>query len=76
MSEIIIKNVTQFVEAIRNIAKNDQIELFFRGHADRAYVAEPVIFRNKEHLKNEKHLFNDMIIQCSEEFKDCQYTFE
>lgn len=76
MSEIIIENVTQFVEAIRHIAINDQTELFFRGHADRDYVAEPAIFRNKEHLKNEKHLFNDMITQCPEEFKDCQYTFE
>lgn len=76
MSEIIIENVTQFVEAIRHIVINDQTELFFRGHADRDYVAEPAIFRNKEHLKNEKHLFNDMITQCPEEFKDCQYTFE
>lgn len=69
------------MEVIRNIETNDETELFFRGHASHEYVAEPTIFRkNKQgersHLKNEKHLFNDIVTQCPEEFKDCQYTFE
>lgn len=81
MSEVMIKNVTEFVEVIRQIETNDETELFFHGHADCVYEAEPTIFRkNKQgersHLQNEKYLFNDIVTQCPEEFKDCQYTFE
>lgn len=83
MSETKVENVKDFLDKLTEIqkSKSDNTELFFRGHADRAYEAEPTIFRKNGNgernlLKNEKHLFNDMITQCPEDFKDCQYTFE
>lgn len=83
MSEEKVENVTKFLDKLTEIQKNksDDTELFFRGHADKAYEAEPTIFRKNGNgernlLKNEKHLFNDIITQCPEDFKDCQYTFE
>lgn len=83
MSETKVENVKDFLDKLIEIqkSKSDNTELFFRGHADRAYEAEPTIFRKNGNgernlLKNEKHLFNDMITQCPEDFKDCQYTFE
>lgn len=83
MSETKVENVKDFLDKLTDIQKNksDNTELFFRGHADQAYEAEPTIFRKNGNgernlLKNEKHLFNDMITQCPEDFKDCQYTFE
>lgn len=83
MSETKVENVTDFLDKLKEIQKNKHVntELFFRGHADQAYEAEPTIFRKNGNgernlLKNEKHLFNDMIRQCPEDFKDCQYTFE
>lgn len=83
MSETKVENVKDFLDKLTEIqkSKSDNTELFFRGHADQAYEAEPTIFRKNGNgernlLKNEKHLFNDMITQCPEDFKDCQYTFE
>lgn len=83
MSETKVENVKDFLDKLAEIQKSkpDDTELFFRGHADHAYEAEPTIFRKNGNgernlLKNEKHLFNDIITQCPEDFKDCQYTFE
>ncbi|CAI3955972.1 unnamed protein product [Commensalibacter communis] len=77
MSEIKIRSVEQFIKQINSIEKKTDAELFFRGHASKSWILEPAIFRSKEDLlKNEKNLVSDLITQCPEEFKDCQYTFE
>ncbi|EHD14121.1 hypothetical protein CIN_09850 [Commensalibacter intestini A911] len=83
MSETKVENVKDFLDKLTEIQRNKHVntELFFRGHADKVYVAEPTIFRKNGNgernlLKNEKNLFNDIITQCPEDFKDCQYTFE
>lgn len=76
MSVINIEDVSTFINHISKIHKPDNTELFFRGQADSSWPAEPGIFRNKKLLNNEKNLFNDIITQCPEDFKDCQFTFE
>ena len=67
-----ISSVSRFVASISN--KGDT--LFFRGHADPNYTLRPSIMRSKKLQKNESKLYNDLLIECPDDFEKCHTHLE
>lgn len=64
-----ISSVSRFVASISNKGNT----LFFRGHADPNYTLRPSIMRSIKLQKNESRLYNDLLIECPDDFEKC-YT--
>lgn len=67
-----ISSVSRFVASINN--KDNT--LFFRGHADPNYTLRPSIMRSKKLQKNESKLYNDLLIECPDDFEKCHTHLE
>ncbi len=67
-----ISSVSRFVASISD--KGDT--LFFRGHADPNYTLRPSIMRSKKLQKNESKLYNDLLIECPDDFEKCHTHLE
>ena len=50
--------------------------LFFRGHADANYRLCPSVMRTQRLLENESRLYNDLLVNCPEEFANCPTHLE
>jgi len=46
--------------------------LFYRGHSDANYVLKPSVFRRDSWLKNERRIYNELIINCPQDFQKCK----
>ena len=67
-----ISSVSQFVASIIN--KGNM--LFFRGHSDSNYTLRPSIMRSIKLQKNESKLFNNLLIECPDDFEKCHTHLE
>ncbi|GKX41584.1 hypothetical protein SOASR015_06180 [Pectobacterium carotovorum subsp. carotovorum] len=78
-----IQKLSKFIEHISDIEKKPEHTLFFRGHADTEYQAQPSIFRlipesdtAAKYIDKEAQLFHDMIMRCPEDFVNCTSAFD
>lgn len=71
----IIRSVTEYCKELKDITE-EKNSVFFRGHADTAYLLLPSIMRNDEWYKHERDIYNEVIIECPEEFRGCSTHLE
>lgn len=50
--------------------------LFFRGHSDPNYTLCPSIMRSNKLYANESKLYNDLLIECPDDFEKCHSHLE
>ncbi|MCQ9104552.1 FRG domain-containing protein [Vibrio alginolyticus] len=84
MTDVVsIQKLSTFIGHISEIEKKPEHTLFFRGHADTEYQAQPSIFRQipdsdtaAKYIDKESQLFHDMIMRCPEDFFNCTSAFD
>lgn len=83
MSEVTIKKLSTFIGHISEIDKKVDHTLFFRGHSDISFQAQPSIFRGipgsdtaAKYIDKENQLFHDIIMSCPEDFTNCSSAFD
>lgn len=61
-----ISNISEFntIIATENISKR----LFYRGHSNANYLLLPSLFRTQKQLKNERKMYNELLIECPQYF--------
>ena len=90
--EIRVNSVSEFIEKIVQLDKEEGTEIFYRGHANRDWELLPSIFRTpngvekehlngveKEHLngvEKEHLLFRDMVAHEPQSFSECKSTLD
>lgn len=67
-----VSSVSRFVTSISTNGST----LFFRGHADPNYTLRPSIMRSIKLQKNESKLYNNLLIECPEDFEKCHTHLE
>lgn len=67
-----ISSVSRFVASL----SNQDNTLFFRGHADPNYTLRPSIMRSVKLQKNESKLYNNLLIECPDDFEKCHTHLE
>lgn len=70
-----IRSVTEYCKKLKNITEEKNL-VFFRGHADTTYRLLPSIMRCDEWYKHERDIYNEVIIECPEEFRECSTHLE
>lgn len=63
----IIDTIAQFNSAMIKYAKKEE-KLFYRGHSDANYLLRASIFRRDKWEKNERAMYNQLLIECPEDF--------
>lgn len=63
-----ISEINKFISKL-NIRDN----LFFRGHSDANYSLVPSVYRTPGFKKNESKMYNEILINCPDDFEKC-YT--
>lgn len=46
-------------------------QLFYRGHANSNYILLPSVMRTKDWRENERAMYNELLINCPEDFEKC-----
>jgi hypothetical protein len=74
-----IKTVQGFIAKTTSEKKQNNQELFYRGHSDKKYKLEPSLFRkdkcgNPLYLDNEHILYRELLISNSDDFLSDEYT--
>lgn len=71
------KNVNiNFVSSISSLSRilygiNKNKTIFYRGHSNVNYSLRPSIMRTNSLLKNERQIYNELLINCPSEFENC-----
>ena len=68
-----ISGVSSFVSSLK---KKGNTLLFYRGHANSNYVLRPSVMRTSGLQNNESELYNELLINCPEEFERCRTHLE
>ena len=68
-----VSSINKFVSSIVN-ANNEA--LFFRGHPDPNYRLKPSIMRSPKLYRNESKLYNELLIECPDDFEKCHSHLE
>ncbi len=79
MTKIEIDSVAKFISTIgEKIEGKEGYEFFFRGHASDKYKMFPAIYREGwyKYYKNEAKIYNEIISELPEEFKEENLTIE
>lgn len=71
----IVKNISRYMEVL-DICDDQNNKIFFRGHSDIKYLLFPSVFRKDEWKKNEKKMYQELLINCADEFKDMKNHLE
>lgn len=71
-----INSVSEFIEKIVQLDKEEGAEIFYRGHADRDWELLPSIFRTPNGIENEHLLFRDMVARLPQSFSDCKSALD
>ena len=69
-------SVSKVNSFISSLEKNENVSMFYRGHANSNYVLRPSIMRTKGLQENESKLYNELMINCPEEFQMCRTHLE
>jgi hypothetical protein len=70
-----IKSVSDFLEALKRLQHNNDVEYFFRGHDDSTYKNIPYIYRDG-YITHEKEMFYEAIMRQPKEFETEHSTLE
>lgn len=68
-----ISGVSSFISSLKK--RNDTL-IFYRGHANPNYILRPSIMRTTSLQENESTLYNELLINCPEEFEKCHTHLE
>ena len=68
-----VSGVSSFISSLK---KNADSLIFYRGHANPNYILRPSIMRTTSLQKRESTLYNDLLIDCPEEFEKCHTHLE
>ncbi len=72
-----ISDISSFISSLMMDDGRDEGRLFFyRGHANANYILRPSIMRTSGLQKNESTLYNELLINCPEEFEKCNNHLE
>ncbi len=63
-----ISSLSKYNEYISGISGKNKY-LFYRGHPNANYLLQPSIMRNVNWEKNEKKMYNELLIECPEAFE-------
>ena len=78
-SVIPITSIPELLEHISELSDsedNDKGMVFYRGHSDISYELKPYVYREKEFITHEDHMYKELIGQVPSEFSQCTSTFE
>ena len=64
-----LSSVSEVNDFITKIKKNNP-NLFYRGHSNANYTLQPSIMRTKHLIENESKLFNELLINCPDQFSN------
>jgi hypothetical protein len=73
-----IKNISEFLEQLKELQKNKDVEFFYRGESQDFGETKntPSIYRDKKLIEKEHELFRDFILRNPDEFKNEKTTFQ
>lgn len=71
-----VKSLFRFNQILSEIKGDPNKKLFFRGHANSNYFLIPSIMRKKSWLENEFEMYNELVINCPENFEKCNTHLE
>ena len=74
--EVRINSVSEFIEKIVQLDKEEGTEIFYRGHADRDWELLPSIFRTPNGVEKEHLFFRDMVAHEPQSFSECKSTLD
>ena len=74
--EVRINSVSEFIEKIVQLDKEEGTEIFYRGHADRDWELLPSIFRTPSGVEKEHLLFRDMVAHEPQSFSECKSALD
>ncbi len=64
----IVSSISTFNNLITRYKKDDE-QLFYRGHADANYFLQPSILRKEKWEINERKMYNELLINCPNDFE-------
>lgn len=67
-----LSKINEFVAGLRDEGN----KLFFRGHADPNYMLMPSVMRTEELQKNESKMYQELLINCPDDFEKCNTHLE
>lgn len=68
-----VSGVSSFISSLK---KNNDTLIFYRGHANPNYTLRPSIMRTTSLQENESKLYNELLINCPEDFEKCHTHLE
>ena len=68
-----VSGVSSFISSLE---KNADSLIFYRGHANPNYILRPSIMRTTSLQEHESTLYNELLIDCPEEFEKCHTHLE
>lgn len=68
-----VSGISSFISSLKK--RNDTL-IFYRGHANPNYILRPSIMRTTSLQENESTLYNELLINCPEEFEKCHTHLE
>ena len=71
-----VNSVSEFIEKIVQLDKEEGTEIFYRGHADRDWELLPSIFRTPNGVEKEHLLFRDMVAHEPQSFSECKSALD
>ena len=74
--EIWVNSVSEFIEKIVQLDKEEGTEIFYRGHADKDWELLPSIFRTPNGVEKEHLLFRDMVAHEPQSFSECKSALD
>lgn len=71
----VIKSISNYMDILDEIRVPEK-KVFFRGHSDISYRLLPSLFRNDGWLKNEKKMYQELQINCPNDFSHMKNHLE
>ena len=66
-----ITSFTQFCNTMLGI-ENKKRAFYYRGHSDSAFLLQPSVMRKGSWLSHERDMYNEIRIECPQEFSHCK----
>jgi len=71
-----VTTVSEFIQEILKVSKENGTEIFYRGHADRRWTLVPSIFRKENFIAQEHLLYRDMVAHEPQSFSECKSALD
>ena len=70
-----VDSIAKFNDAVTKYTKKDE-RIFYRGHSDANYLLQASIFRKQEWEMNERAMYNQLLIDCPDDFMNLSTHLE